>query len=50
MSVLGFFHDIIMMMGRRLTDAAKLKHGDPTAVITPFATSTYNAEFKWADG
>eukprot|EP00904_Undaria_pinnatifida_P008857 jgi/Undpi1/5100/HiC_scaffold_19.g08452.m1 len=30
--------------------AAKLKVGDPTAVVTPFATRSWDLEFKWSDG
>lgn len=48
-SVLGFLQDIVLQTGRRLNDAANLKKTDPTASITPFATSTFNAELKSAD-
>lgn len=48
-SVLGFLQDIVLQTGRRLNDAAMLKKNDTTALITPFATSTFNAEFKCAD-
>ena len=49
-SVLGFLHDIVLQTARRLDTAAKLEVGDPTAVITPFATRSWDLEFKWSDG
>ena len=48
-SVLGFLQDIVLQTGRKLNDAANLKKTDPTALITPFATNTFNAESMLAD-
>lgn len=47
--MLGFIHDIVLQTARRIDVAANLKKRDPTAVVTPFATSTWEAEFKLAD-
>ena len=49
-SVLGFVHDIVLQTARRLDTAANLKIDDLSAVITLFATRSWELEFKWADG
>lgn len=48
--MLGFFHDVVMQTARRLDVSANLLKADHSAIITPFASKTYNTEFKWADG
>lgn len=47
--MLGFFHDVVLQTARRLDDSAHLKITDPSAVMTPFAMQTFNAEFALAD-
>jgi len=49
-SVLGFIHDIVLQTARRVDVAANLKKSEPNVLITPFATATFNAEFKAAEG
>lgn len=49
-TVLGFLHDIVLKTAERLHEASHLKKGDSFALITPFATATFNAEFRAASG
>lgn len=48
--MLGFIHDVVMQTARRLDASANLLKDRPETELTPFATSTFNTEFKWADG
>lgn len=47
--MLRFFHDIVFQTARRLDESARRKIADPAMIITPFASKTYNAEFKLAE-
>ncbi|CAB1096279.1 unnamed protein product [Ectocarpus sp. CCAP 1310/34] len=48
-SVLGFMHDIVLLTARRLDTAAKTKINDHNAIVTPFATETWEQEFVLSD-
>lgn len=48
-SVLGFLHDIVLLTARRLDTAAKTKINDHNAIVTPFATETWEQEFVLSD-
>lgn len=46
--VLDLLQDIVMQSTSKLAKAADVKRSDPSAVYTPFAVSTFNAEMEWS--
>lgn len=47
--MLDLVQDIIMQSAGKVAAAATLKANDPTAIYTPHAMDTFNAEMEWAN-